>query len=75
MFAMGCLFAAAAMSRHWVRAGLIMMAVTYTGAVVARTLGIILDAATDRALFEILAIEVTGLALGIIGLRLVRARA
>lgn len=74
MIAMGCLFAAAALSREWVRAGLIMMTVTYAGAVAARTLGIVIDAATEAVLFQILAIEVAGLLLGFIGLRVVRRR-
>ena len=68
MLAMGCLFSLAALYRRFIIAGLIMMTVTYAGAVAARTTGIILDQTKDALIFQILYIEIAGLILGLTGL-------
>ena len=72
MSAMGCLFLLAAFYERFIIAGLIMMTITYMGAVAARTMGILLDQARDPLIFQILYIEITGLALGLIGLWLAK---
>jgi len=69
MFAMGCLFSLAALYKRFTIAGLVMMTVTYAGAVFARTAGIIIDQTHDKLIF--LYIEIAGLILGIAGLWLV----
>jgi len=68
MLAMGCLFFLAALYKRFIIAGLIMMTVTYAGAVAARTTGIILDQTNDALIFQILYIEIAGLILGLTGL-------
>ena len=68
MLAIGCLFSLAALYRRYIIAGLIMMTVTYAGAVAARTTGIMLDQTKDALIFQILYIEIAGLILGIAGL-------
>ena len=68
MLAMGALFFLAAFSKRYVVAGLIMMTVTYAGAVAARTTGMILDQTNDALIFQILYIEIAGLILGLTGL-------
>jgi|GEM_PF-1384624 len=68
MLAMGCLFSMAALSKRFIIAGLIMMTITYAGAVVARTMGIIVDQTNNALTFQILTIEITGLILGLTGL-------
>ena len=68
MLAMGCLFSLAALSKRFIMAGLIMMTITYAGAVAARTMGIIVDQTNNALIFQILYIEITGLILGLAGL-------
>ena len=68
MLAMGCLFSLATLYRRFVIAGLIMMIVTYVGAVAARITGIILDQTKNALIFQILYIEIAGLILGLVGL-------
>ena len=68
MLAMGCLFSLAALYKRFIIAGLIMMTVTYAGAVAARTTGIILDQTNDTLIFQILYLEIAGLILGLTGL-------
>ena len=68
MLAMGILFFLAAIYKRFTVPGLIMMTITYAGAVAARTTGIILDQTNDTLILQILFIEIVGLILGIIGL-------
>jgi len=62
------LYSWAALDKRFIIAGLIMMTVTYAGAVAARTTGIILDQTNDALIFQILCIEIAGLVLGLTGL-------
>lgn len=68
MLSMGALYFLAAFSKRYVVAGLIMMTVTYAGAVAARTTGMVLDQTNDALIFQILYVEIAGLILGLAGL-------
>ncbi len=74
MLALGVLFAGAAGYRPWAGPGLVLMTVTYAGAVLARAGGLVVDGEATRTLLWILSIEVAGLFAGISGLVIERRR-
>lgn len=74
MLALGGLFLWAALDRRWLLPGLVLMLVTYLGAVVTRSVGMLLDGTGDALIRDILLIETLALCLSILGLWLVRRR-
>lgn len=64
MLALGALFLAAATLREALLPGTVMMTVTYLGAAIVRTAGIVAAGVADSMLSQILAIEAGGAVLG-----------
>ena len=73
MLALGIIFLGSAIIKQALRPGLIVMGITYAGAVFARTFGIWVDQVSDPLIMQILAIEVTGLVMSVVGLYLVKS--
>ncbi len=72
MLALGVIFVGAAFIKDALRPGLIVMGVTYAGAVGARVYGLWVDRVHDPLILQILAIEAAGLAMSVGGLWLIR---
>jgi len=68
MLALGALFAAAALRREWLRAGLVLMTVTYFGAASVRATWMLIDGVSDDWLVRILSIEAGGALAGALSL-------
>ena len=72
MTAMGIFFVLTAFKKAWIVPGLVMMTITFAGAVAARLYGISSDGTQSKVINSILTVEIVGLLLGIIALFLIR---
>ena len=72
MIALGCAFLWAALDRRWLRPGLVLMALTYMGAVIGRSAGILIDGTGDAFIHSILMVETVGFLLSVFSLWLIR---
>jgi hypothetical protein len=66
--AVGIFFAVCALSADWVRPGLAAMALTYAGFAGGRIVGLALDGTPKPLMYQLLAAELTGLALSLLAL-------
>ena len=73
MSAMGSFFALGVLRKEFLKPALIMLAMTYAGAVLTRSYGIAIAAQVDSIIWTVLTVEIVGLLSAILALRLIKS--